>query len=208
MLLPTDCQRLDILQQPGVRSCFLEGAQPGRSADLRTIGMRSSSRPYDLAAHEFADDDLAGLSGRINASHHCGTGAHFPSCLAQYRDLLGSRFWPVQPNCTTLPQPDSKRSKVSWRTRNQTPARCHCTLVEPPTGRVSKSLPELNASGGQVIGSIANPIRLVAGSGRSAVWTWSHGQSLPYRMATPSPAASVSRAVNMPSESAEKWVKA
>lgn len=62
MLLPTDCQRLDILQQPGVRSCFLEGAQPGRSADLRTIGMRSSSRPYDLAALEFADDDLAGLS--------------------------------------------------------------------------------------------------------------------------------------------------
>jgi hypothetical protein len=99
-------------------------AQPGRSADLRTIGMRSSSRPYDLAALEFADDDLAGLSGRINASHHCGTGAHFPSSLAQYRDLLCSRFWPVQPNSTTLPQPDSKRSKVSWRTRKQTPARC------------------------------------------------------------------------------------
>src|SRR5690606_14450619 len=66
-------------------------------------------------------------------------------------------------------------------------------LCAAPGWRTTRSVPELNASGGQVIGSTARPPRLVAGSAVSAVCTCTHGQESSHTIATPVPSVRRSR---------------
>ena len=60
----------------------------------------------------------------------------------------------------------------------------------------------LKASGGQVIGSSASPVRSSSGSGRSAVCTWTHRQASSQVIWAPTPWASVTLAWKRPEESA------
>ena len=56
-----------------------------------------------------------------------------------------------------------------------------------PGSSTIRSVPELKASGGQVIGSTARPRRLATGSGRSAVCTCAHGHPASHTISTPAP---------------------
>src|SRR5690625_3345057 len=66
-------------------------------------------------------------------------------------------------------------------------------------GSITRRLvPELNASGGQVMGSTASPRRSLSGSGKSAVWTWTHGAVDGQLISTPVPRGSRTRTVAVP----------
>ena len=60
-------------------------------------------------------------------------------------------------------------------------------VCRPPGGRTIRSVPELNASGGQVIGSTARARRFMVGLFASGMHSCSHGQDRSQVIATPRP---------------------
>src|SRR5690625_5907212 len=70
-----------------------------------------------------------------------------------------------------------------------------------PGSITMRLVPELNASGGQVMGSTASPRRSFFGSGRSAVCTWTHGAVDGQLISNPVPRGSRTRTVAVPLQS-------
>src|SRR5690625_3291605 len=67
-----------------------------------------------------------------------------------------------------------------------------------PGSITMRLVPELNASGGQVMGSTASPRRSFFGSGRSAVCPWTHGAVDGQLISAPVPRGSRTRTVAVP----------
>jgi len=80
--------------------------------------------------------------------------------------------------------------------------------ADAPGSSTTRSVPELKASGGQVIGSTARPRRFSSGRGWSAVCTCTHGHSGPQSISTPVPPGAVSRTIASPSAERARSVKA